>query len=199
FDFWHCRQGESQRLLAHTVPPGRPHAQELAIAWCAADGQPIVAELRRVETITTDDVNGVRMTHELRAAAGAGAVTLGGDPQHAGAQFRAVQAFAEADAPKVAYVRPATATGGKDDVWTHCAWTAAVLPFADGPVTVLRVEHPDNPPATWSTRPYGRFGAMWTTTLEPEVPFRVQVAWLVLPGTADVARCERLAAAAFAQ
>jgi hypothetical protein len=196
FDFWHCHKGETQRVVHCAAQPGPGGVQELQLDWCAADGRAIVHERRQVAPLAADGATGVRITHELQAAAAE--AVLGGDPQHAGAQFRAVQQFAEADAAKVTYLRPATAQGGKDDVWTGCAWTAAVLPFAEGAVTVLRVEHPDNPTATWSTRPYGRFGAMWRATITATAPLRVQVAWLVVPGTPDRARCERLAAAVFA-
>jgi hypothetical protein len=109
--------------------------------------------------------------------------------------LRAAQAFAAADGPKARFVRPANASGGKDDVWTGCAWLAAVLPFADGEVTVLRIEHAANPPATWSARPYGRFGAMCTAELRTDAPLRLRMRWVIAAGARDAAWCEAAATA----
>lgn len=199
FDFWHCNHGETQRVVARTG--GGDAAQTTTIAWCAADGTPIVHEQRTVAVRPTQWSGYVlEVTCELRAA-GAD-VELGGDPQHAGCQFRADQQFAETNAPKVEYLRPAGAAGGADDVWTQCRWIAATLPFATGPVVVLRVEHADNPPATWSTRPYGRFGAMCTLHLRQDAPQRLRFAYVVTPplplwGNPPEAAYADLAAAAF--
>ncbi len=195
YDFWHCRQGETQRVRSVAAQPGPGAGQDCRIDWCAKDGTPVVHEVRRLSVRQLGAASCVHATHELLAADAP--VVLDGDPQHSGAQFRAVQEFAAADAAKVTYVRPTTARAGNNDVWTTCRWIAAVLPFATGPVTVLRVEHADNPEATWSTRPYGRFGATWTATVTQQEPLRVRIAWIVQPGTADLATCEQLAAAAF--
>lgn len=177
-DFWHCRKGETQqvRQLTAAARPGEP--QVLAIDWLRGDGQAVLHEERRLAARSLDAATTcVEVTLTLRAADQD--VQLGGDPQHSGCQFRAVQDFAEAGASPVTYVRPTSAQGGKDDVWTDCRWIAAQLPFADATIGVVRVEHPDNPPATWSTRPYGRFGAMCTATVTKDRPLRLRFAYLV--------------------
>ena len=178
YDFWHCNHGEWQQVTERRGGGTAPH--ELTIVWRAADGTPIVHERRR---LAVRDLHGgsfvCELTSELRAASAE--VQLGGDPQHAGCQFRALQQFAEKDQPKVTYVRPASAKGAADDVWTDCRWIAARLPLPDGEVVVLRVEHPDNPRATWSTRPYGRFGAMCTATLSSTEPLRLRFAYVIAP------------------
>ena len=119
---------------------------------------------------------------------------LGGDPQHSGQQFRALNAFAEDGAERMRYVRPASAEGGRNDVWTGCDWIAGVLPLPDGPITVVRVEKPGNPAAvSWSTRPYGRFGATFAHTLEMGVPLRLAYTYVVAIGELTVEQCERIA------
>lgn len=192
FDFWHMNRGESQRLVSLQADTnGR--RQTATIAWCKADGSVVVHEQRTVTLHERDDGAAVLDVQVALATAGDD-VVLGGDPQHAGHQFRAVQAFAEKGAAPVRYLRPATAKGGKDDVWTECTWTAAVLPFADGAVTVLRVEGAGNPTATWSTRPYGRFGAMWDLRLQRgEAPTTLRVTWVIADGERDAAWCEATA------
>lgn len=195
FDFWHMNRGESQRLVRlQAEPNGR--RQTATIAWCKADGTAVVHEQRTVTLRERDDDAAV-LDVQVQLAAAGDDVVLGGDPQHAGHQFRAVQAFAEKGAAPVRYLRPATAKGGKDDVWTDCAWTAAVLPFADDPVTVLRMEGTGNPTAIWSTRPYGRFGAMWELRLlRGEAPTTLRVTWVIADGERDALWCEAIALSA---
>ena len=199
FDFWHCNHGESQRH-ERFVAPGELGLdgdwQVAAIAWCDAQGTAIVRERRALRARALDAATtAIDVVVELTAADRP--VQLGGDPQHSGHQFRALEMFAEAGAPKVTYVRPAGAHAEPDDVWTGCSWIAAVLPLPDGPVTVVRSEEPGNPPAVrWSTRDYGRFGATFTTRLQPGAPLRLRWSYIVALGALDLDACERLAAAA---
>jgi hypothetical protein len=191
-DFWHCSKGEAQRTLA--VAGGGDAPQTATIAWTDAANTEILRETRTVAArALTDGVFALDVVSTLTTAQSR--VRLGGDPQHAGNQFRAVQRFAEKDAPKVDYVRPAGAGAHGNDVWTGCRWIAAVLPLDGGPVTVLRIEGADNPPADWSTRPYGRFGAMWRAELTPAAPLRLAVTYVVATGARDAAWCEATATA----
>jgi hypothetical protein len=194
-DFWHCRNGETPRVRQHEPAAD---GERLTVDWCAADGRPIVQEVRSLRVSPWRD-GGYRvdLEHTLRAAGAE--VVLGGDPQHAGCQFRALEAFAPATAPKVGYVRPPTAIGAANDVWHDCRWIAAILPLPDGAITVLRIEAAGNPTATWSTRGYGRFGAMWTLALPADgTPQRLATTWLVVAGERDAAWCGTAAAAALA-
>lgn len=199
-DFWHCSKGESLRVVNVATEPspaaGAGSEQVVTIEWCGADGISVLREERRLSAQSLGDGGYcLRLTSELRATGDD--VRLAGDPHHAGCHFRAAQTFAERGAPKLTFVRPDTARGGEDDLWTDCAWIAAVLPFATGPVTVLRVEGPGNPPATWSARPYGRFGAMCTTTVTSAQPLRLEWVYCVAAGIRDAAWCGATAAAAF--
>ncbi|MFY9343429.1 MAG: DUF6807 family protein [Planctomycetota bacterium] len=191
FDFWHCGKGETQRVVQVAGQPGPGAAQVVAVDWCAPDGAVVLHE-RRTLTVQSlgDGVQCLRLVTEVRAAAGE--VQLDGDAHHAGCQFRAVKEFGDAAGPKVTYVRPDSAQGGNDDLWTGCRWIAAVLPFADGPVTVLRIEGASNPPATWSTRPYGRFGAMSRATLKAGTAVQLDFVYVVAAGARDAAWCERI-------
>jgi hypothetical protein len=200
FDFWHCNKGESQRVAGISTEAnalaGSGGEQVVTIEWTGADGISVMREERRLSAQTlADAAYCLRVTSELRAIGDD--VRLDGDAHHAGCHFRAVQTFAEKGADKLTYVLPGTAKGGEDDLWTDCEWIAAVLPFEKGPVTVLRVEGPSNPPATWSARPYGRFGAMGSATVTATRPLRLEWVYCVAAGVRDAAWCGATAAAAF--
>jgi hypothetical protein len=197
-DFWHCSHGETQRFLAFTSPAAMGLTgdwQVAAIDWLAAGGRPVLHELRATRARTHADGSNV-LDVRIVLRAGASAVVLDGDPQHAGHQFRAPREFGEPQAPAVRYLRPAEARGQRDDVWSGCAWIAAVLPFADGAVTVLRVEGPGNPPALWSTRAYGRFGSFSRCELEPHAERRLEYTYVVALGERDLSWCRQVAEAA---
>lgn len=197
YDFWHCHHGESQRFVGFVAPASvglDDGWQVAAIDWCASDGAVVLHEQRAMRVTPLDATSyAVAWRGELHALADA--VTLDGDPQHAGHQFRAVQAFAEPGATPVHYVRPATAKAHENDVWTGCWWTAAVLPFATGAVTVLRVEGAANPEPQWSTRGYGRFGAMWHAQLAPGTTLPLACTYVVALGERDSSWCEASATA----
>lgn len=195
FDFWHCNKGEAQRHMAFASPSqlGVDDSWQVAqIDWTSPDGAAVVHELRGLSAKTIDARTWrFDFVSELRCDR---AVSLSGDPQHSGCQFRALAQFAEKGGPKVRYVRPAGVIAHDNDVWTHCDWIAAILPLEGEPVTVLRVELPGNPSgAQWSTRDYGRFGATFSHTLQPNMPLRVAYSYVVALGALDENRCARLA------
>jgi hypothetical protein len=189
FDFWHCSHGESEQLVALSNSTG---CQDATIEWRTGRGDVLLREHRRLAASAAGpDLVLLDETSQLTACT---TLRLDGDPQHAGCQFRALQQFAEPGAAPVRYLRPAGAKGGADDIWTDCAWIAAVLPFADRPVTIVRIEASTNPaPTRWSTRSYGRFGAMCTAELAADGVLRLGYRWAIALGELDVATCERLA------
>ena len=196
FDFWHCQRGETQRFRG-LVPPAELALegpwQVAAIDWCTGDGERVLEERRALRATTLGSgETALDLVIDLRAVDGA--VRVAGDPHHSGQHFRALQEFAEANGAPVRYLRPATAQGGKDDVWSGCDWVAAVLPLPQGPVTVLRIEGRDNPqPVSWSTRPYGRFGATFASAVQPGTPLRLGFRYVLAVGERDAAWCEAMA------
>jgi hypothetical protein len=200
FDFWHCSKGETQRFVAFEQPEAMGLADDWQVAridWVAPDGKTLLHERRAMRArLRADGSNELDVQIGLRAADEP--VVLDGDPQHAGHQFRALQQFAEKDAG-VSYVRPESARARAGDGWTDCDWSAAVLPFSSGAVTVLRIEGSANPkPATWATRAYGRFGAMVRCDVTRDVELRLAYTYVIATGERDAAWCAGCAAEATA-
>ncbi len=178
FDFWHCPNGLSQRWQrpASGDIGMAPRAGAVAadavehIAWCDAKGAPVVDELRTVTAWDADpDVVMLDFVCELRTA-GDAPITLDGDPQHAGLQFRAVESVHE-HGDSATYERSPGAKGGKDDVWTDCDWVACHFAVDGHEFVVQHHAHPHDPgPWRYSTRVYGRFGSFAPAKLEPGHP-----------------------------
>lgn len=199
-DFWHCRNGETQRHRGYVDASEMgldPSWTVAAVDWLDRDERTIVEELRAIRVRAFDEATWcIDVRCQLKAPA---QVHLGGDPQHSGHQFRALDRFAAKNATKVTYVRPDAATSHGEDIWTGCDWIAAVLPFQESegpPVTVVRVEAKTNPhDVRWSTRDYGRFGATFAHTLERGAALTVDYHYVIALGTASQERCAALAAA----
>ena len=198
FDFWHMPKQERQVFrgqLPHTALNMQRGAQVCAIEWITPEGEVVLAERRGLQLLEQgDDSYTLHLRNELRAPNGA--VRLAGDPQHAGQQFRAPQAFAPAGAPKVSYVRPASAKGHGNDVWTGCDWIAEIQHHGPASYTVLRVEGVDNRGDTkWSTRDYGRFGATRSVDVRLDQPLLLDQFYVIANGARDAAWCAARAAA----
>ena len=191
--FWHLNKGESQRCQGQ-VPPSSldmgKQAQVLSIGWFAPDEQLVIEELRGLEVVDFQD-DAYTLHMRVQCSTKQHDVELAGDPQHAGQQFRALQQFAEEKATPVAYLRP---DGNKDhgnDVLTKCDLIAGILELPQATYTVLRIEGPNNPgETTWSTRPYGRFGATRTVTVQKDKPMRIDQFYVVANGKRDAAWCQ---------
>lgn len=187
WDFWHCHHGETERLVGFAARADAK-TQDLAIDWIDGNGKVLVHERRQLAVQSSARQNLIDVS--IRLAAAGGPIELAGDPQHSGLQFRALQDFAPEGAPKLHYIRPPSARGGEDDVWTGCDWVAGVLPLPQGPVTVLHCTAPTNPrPCRYSTRAYGRFGSTFAHRLLPGKPLQLHYRLVVSLGERTAAEC----------
>ena len=198
FDFWHMPKQELQvfrGFLPHDAMNMAEGAQVCAIEWITPAGEVVIAERRGLQiTEQRADSYTLHLRSELRAPNGK--VRLAGDPQHSGQQLRSPQAFAPADATKVAYVRPDDARGHGNDVWTECEWIAAIQRHGADSYTILRVEGAGNRGETkWSTRDYGRFGATRAVDVTPAQPLVLDQYYVIADGARDAAWCAARAAA----
>ena len=157
-DLWHVRN-TTQRHVSfvkqETTDAGTTIASR--IDWVGTDGAVVLEETR---TVTVHhDTGGVYalidVVSELTAANGA--VELGGDPEHAGVQFRPSQQVAENKS--ATYVFPVD--DAKEKKYAGLPWVAETFEIDGQAWTVQHMSHPSNPDdqARWSAyRDYGRFG-----------------------------------------
>lgn len=193
-DFWHCRKGEVQRHVEFVEREADSNGATMTaqIHWIDNEGAPVIEEQRTVSVsrFETDAAPGFGWQidwsteiHSLR-----GEITLDGDRQHAGFQFRAAQYVAETNNAR--YIRPEGFPQQPEayqvddrtapDEHVDLGWLAMTFEVGDERFTAEYFEARGMPtPSRYSERPYGRFGAFFKTTLTEDEPltmtYRVNV------------------------
>ncbi len=199
-DFWHCTNGAHQRHVQFEkqTADAEQGSMTAVIHWNAADGKPVIAETRTVTVrpMKLDAATGFgwQIDWTSRLVSQRGEITLDGDRQHAGFQFRAANVVAEKNSAR--YLRPANfpeqpaafevSDATDPDKHAGLGWLAMSYDVDGKPYTVGYLESPAMPkPSRYSERPYGRFGAFFQTKLKPDAPltlrYRVIVAGEAMP------------------
>jgi hypothetical protein len=155
-DLWHVRDTvQEHRKFLQTEGDENGAAITSEIAWIGVDGEPVISEKRTYRVVESADAYAViDFVSELTAVGGD--VKLGGDPEHAGVQFRPSQEVA--DNKSASYVFHESDIDPKKD--KDLPWVALSFRIGDQAWTVQHMSHPSNPKgAVWSAyRDYGRFG-----------------------------------------
>ena len=204
-DFWHCRNGEHIRHVRFVEQSAdRSRGQMTAeIHWVDTQGKLVIQEMRTVSVsllkTSAETPPGWQIEWSTKLKSQRGDITLRGDRQHAGFQFRAAQEVAAAKGAR--YIRPAGfpeqaaafQVGDKDQPPKHVdlGWLAMTFQVQKKRYTVEYFSDPDLPkPARYSERPYGRFGAYFRTKLTVEKPlvmrYRVNVTTGAAPSRAEI-------------
>jgi hypothetical protein len=179
-NFWHNpgaeRASQRGRLVAQFA--GATHARTVThTRWIATDGT-LIAEDERTLIARRPRAGERVFDYHVRIHARVGDLVLDGDPPHAGFQIRVAQEVAERQ--DCAYLLPAGAQDLGGDNWRDAAWVAARFAIDGRPMTVVQMDHPDNPGATvWNTRSYGRFGAFARHELAHDAPLELRFRILV--------------------
>ncbi len=186
FDFWHCPDAGQRHAGYDAMREIRSAVRgDLASTthWVSPTDEIVVRDRRtltawqQLDGKSADAPWTVDVAIELSADQ---VVTLRGDPQHAGFQLRVADEVAQRKDAR--YVRPASAKDAKNDVWIDCPWVAGLFTIGGRQVAIQHMSHPDNPqPVSYSTRPYGRFGAFFTADLTPNQPLRLRYRLVVVP------------------
>jgi hypothetical protein len=193
-NFWTCKDVD-QRHLENVQERefAGPLAARMAstVNWEAKDGKPVVRDTREV-TVWRIGPDETILDFQILVQSLGGDVQLTGDPHHGGFHFRAIDEVAAptggATQPSLhkgaaTYIRPASAKLIKDDNWSDTPWVACTFSVKENPYLVLHMDDPKNPkPTTYSTRPYGRFGAFFKTTVKEHEPLSLRYRIILLDG-----------------
>lgn len=197
-DWWHGHKGVHQKHVSVLKQAGDAQHGSMTteIHWNDAEGQPVIVEQRTVTVskLPTEAAPGYgwQIDWQTQLTSKKGTITLDGDRQHAGFQYRADNSVAEANSAR--YIRPegfpdkaeAFEVDDRTDPTGHVNlnWLAMHHDLKDRHYTVEYFEDPSLPkPSRYSERPYGRFGAFFVTKLEPEQPLTMKYRVLVTTET----------------
>ena len=171
YDFWGMGGGVSQvhqKFLEQIAGPVLARSTAL-IHWNDKNGEPIIAEQRQTTVFRqSDPIRGgglLELRTELKAVRGD--VELGGDPEHAGFQYRAHNDVDSGGKEvKATYLFHNDGVDPKKDI--DLPWAAMSYRLNNQQYCVLHMDHPSNPrPTIYSAyRDYGRFGAFFTHTIK---------------------------------
>ncbi|MEX0703693.1 MAG: DUF6807 family protein [Planctomycetales bacterium] len=208
-DTWHGRAASQRHVrFVERKADANSGTMTAEIHWLDSQGEPFLAETR---TLTASKILNPPWTSISPRIAGPGyawridwstklesrrgQITLGGDRQHAGFQFRAAQAVAEANAAR--YIRPAgfpqqpeafqVGDAGNPPKHIDLGWLAMTYELEGKRYTVEYFEAPGMPkPSLYSERPYGRFGAFFKAELDEDRPLEMRYRLIVSSGAAPL-------------
>lgn len=175
YDRWHMKGGD--QVVKKITPEAAGFVA--TIEWQGGTAAPILNEARRFtfSKPAAPFYLGIDMTSALTAV-GSDAV-LGGDPEHAGAQFRASE---KVDTKTTTYVLPGENTNAHKQ--KDLPWAALIFTIEGKTFTSVILNHPSNPrdSAISAYRDYGRFGAFPKGTATATAPFQLHYQWLIAEG-----------------
>lgn len=157
FDRWHMKGGD----IVHQKFSGEKTGKDFATftsrtVWMDADERPLLEEERTF--IFHREQPPLRLAIDVASKLYAvrGDVTLDGDPEHAGIQFRPASGIVTSE---TVYVFPREHADAHKDV--DYPWVGESYTLDGRRLSVVIVNHPDNPRNTRFSayRDYGRFGA----------------------------------------
>ena len=196
-DFWHGKNGAHQRHVKFLdkTASGDSASMTSVINWEDAADKPVIVETRTVTVhaieVANSDAPAWQIDWSTKLESRRGEITLDGDRQHAGFQFRADQPVAEANG--ASYLRPANFPQqgkaieaddkGNPPKHIDLGWFGLSYELNGERYNVEYFDNPDLPkPSLFSERPYGRFGTFFKTTLKPDQPLNMEYRVIVSHG-----------------
>ncbi len=180
YDRWHMKGGEQihQKFAAQTADTNQAVFTSL-VNWTDEAGKPILEEARTFTFRRAAAPAYVLIDFQSTLKAPAGDVTLDGDPEHAGIQFRPAN---EVDRAKTVYTFPGAQADPKKD--RDLAWVGETFTLKDRAYSVVQLNHPDNPQGTKTSayRNYGRVGMFPTARIAAGAALTLKYRFLVAEG-----------------
>ena len=192
-DFWHCKNGAHLRHIkfVQQVADADHGSMTAEIHWNDPDGNPVIREQRTVAVRKDSTTDGWQIDWSSKLESQRGDITLAGDRQHAGFQFRADQPVAESNGAR--FLRPANFPQksiaiqvndkGNPPPHINLNWFAVSYQLDNRRYTVEYFDNPNLPkPSLFSERPYGRFGTYFQTQLTEAQPLQMRYRLIVSEG-----------------
>jgi hypothetical protein len=180
YDRWHMKGGEIVHQKFLDQKADRDHATFTSLtSWNDGEGKPILQE-ERTQTIRRAPGPGrllIDFTTKLTAVNGD--VTLDGDPEHAGIQFRPANEVVKKD---TVYVFPKVGAVPQKDL--DYPWVGETFTLHGKRYSVVEMSYPGNPKKTrWSAyRDYARFGAFPKAEIKSGQALVLQYRFIIVDG-----------------
>lgn len=180
YDRWHMKGGDivHQKFTSKEVRDGAAVVTSVT-HWMDEEGEAFLEEARTM-TVTEGAYGGrAFIDFQSKLTPLRGEVSLKGDPEHAGIQYRPAN---EVDKKLTKYVFPGGVTkvkGVKDLPWAAENYTLDGKQYG-----VVHLNHPTNPKGTVHSayRDYGRFGAFFEKEIKQGESLTVNYGFLILDG-----------------
>jgi len=174
YDFWHV-QNVWQRLDKFTQQDAGPVVGRMIalVNWDDPKGEPVLVE-ERSATVYRQSKPQVLLDFTATLTSKMGDLDLGGDPEHAGVQFRAHPDVNKAQAETKYVLPPDSKEGTKGTL--DMPWTSMSFKLGEARFAVAHLNHPENPKGTIysANRKYGRFGAYAKAPLKADQPLTLR-------------------------
>lgn len=180
-DTWHCQKDDH---ISHEAVVGTEQGpvlgrQRVRLNWHGPGKEVFAQEEREITAYHLKGGTLIEWSTLLKTTGGP--VTLDGDPQHAGFQFRAANEVAVKHEKETYYLRPdgkgkpnETRNWPQNKDHVNLPWNAVCFKLGDQRYTVAYLDHASNPrEARHSERAYGRFGYYFQYQLTMEKPLRL--------------------------
>ena len=157
YDRWHMKGGEIVHQKFLDQKAGAEEASFTSLThWNDSAGKPFLVEERTMTFHRGPSPVRLVIDFHTKLTAPRGDVTLGGDPEHSGVQYRPAN---EVDTKQTVYVFPKENANCHKDL--DYPWVGETYVLGGKKYSVVEISPPTNPKNTrWSAyRNYGRFGA----------------------------------------
>lgn len=165
---------------------------EALIQWNDSTGVTVIEEVRRATVYKQTAPSIILLDFTSNLTAVNGPVTIDGDPDHGGVQFRAhndVSTGAPGSEKATYYsVQNIDSLDRDSTIDYKLPWVAMGFGLNNKAYSILQMDHPENPkPAMWSAyRDYGRFGPFFQKDLDENETLSVQYRfWISENGMPD--------------
>lgn len=180
YDRWHMTGGEQ---VVQGTPVTQANADSASITatvnWNDEKGQPVLVEKRTMTFRRAPAPAYALIDFQSEITATAGDVTLDGDPEHAGIQFRPAN---EVDRAKTTYLYAGEAVDPHKAI--DLAWIGESFTLNNTCYSVVQMNHPENPTGTRTSayRNYGRFGMFPTVSIKAGESRTLRYRFLIAEG-----------------
>ncbi|MGC6581959.1 MAG: DUF6807 family protein [Akkermansiaceae bacterium] len=183
YDRWHMKGGDivHQKFTEQKIHGGKVANFTSLVHWMDEKGEPFLEEKRNFAVMPMkrgdETVSFIIVASDLTAIKGD--VSLKGDPEHAGVQFRPAD---HVEKKKTKYLFPDGVTDVKKS--KDIGWAAESFVLDGKKYGVVHLNHPENPKGTVYSayRDYGRFGAFFETDIPKGETLKFAYGFLIKTG-----------------